>query len=39
MTQQAWEMDGRSPTTYRAESIRSEGRPAAEKATAAGGGS
>ena len=40
MTQQAWEMDGRSGQTYRAESIRSEGRgPAAEKTAGSGGGS
>jgi hypothetical protein len=40
MTQQAWEMDGRSGQTYRAESIRSEGRgQAAEKAAGSGGGS
>jgi hypothetical protein len=39
MTQQAWEMDGRSGQTYRAESIRSEGRGTAEKAAGAGGGS
>ena len=40
MTQQAWEMDGRSGQTYRAESIRSEGRgPAGEKAGGSGGGS
>jgi hypothetical protein len=40
LTSQGWEMDGRSGTTYRAESIRSEGRgQAADKTTAAGGGS
>jgi hypothetical protein len=39
MTQQAWEMDGRSGQTYRAESIRSEGRQVAEKAAGSGGGS
>ena len=37
MTQQAWEMEGRSGQTYRAESIRSEGRggQGADKAAAA----
>ncbi len=41
MTQQAWEMDGRSGQTYRAEAIRSEGRngQATDKTTATGGGS
>ena len=39
MTQQAWEMDGRSGQTYRAESIRSEGRQAVDKTAASGGGS
>ena len=40
MTQQAWEMDGRTGQTYRAEAIRSEGRSqAAEKTTGSGGGS
>jgi hypothetical protein len=40
MTQQAWEMDGRSGQTYRAEVIRSEGRgQAADKTTGSGGGS
>jgi hypothetical protein len=38
MTVQAWEMDGRAGSTYRAGAIRSDGRgQAAEKAT--GGGS
>jgi hypothetical protein len=40
MTIQAWEMDGRNGTTFRAAVIRSEGRgQAGEKAGAAGGGS
>jgi hypothetical protein len=40
MTVQAWEMDGRNGTTYRAGTIRSEGRSQSpEKTTASGGGS
>jgi hypothetical protein len=40
MTSQAWEMEGRSGVTYRAESIRSEGRGGqADKAAGSGGGS
>jgi len=35
MTSQAWEMDGRSGQSYRAESIRSEGRSQANDKTAA----
>ncbi|MEA2233882.1 MAG: hypothetical protein QOD83_3698 [Solirubrobacteraceae bacterium] len=35
MTSQAWEMDGRSGTTYRATSIRSEGRGQINDKTAA----
>lgn len=35
MTSQGWEMDGRSGTTYRATSIRSEGRGQASDKTAA----
>jgi hypothetical protein len=37
MTSQAWEVDGKAGTTYRAESIRSEGRggQGADKAAAA----
>jgi hypothetical protein len=40
MTVQGWEMDGRSGMTYRAATIRSEGRgQATEKTAAPGGGS
>jgi hypothetical protein len=40
MTMQAWEMDGRNGTTFRAGAIRAEGRgQGADKAAAAGGGS
>jgi hypothetical protein len=40
MTIQGWEMDGRSGTSFRATSIRSEsGRQGADKAAASGGGS
>jgi len=35
MTTQAWEMDGRSGTTFRATAIRSEGRGQAGEKTAA----
>jgi hypothetical protein len=40
MTMQAWEMDGRNGTTFRAGAIRAEGcGQATEKTAAAGGGS
>jgi hypothetical protein len=40
MTMQAWEMDGRNGTTFRAGAIRSEGRgQAGEKTASSGGGS
>jgi hypothetical protein len=40
MTLQAWEMDGRNGTTFRASAIRSEGRgQGADKGAASGGGS